>query len=227
MVTVLKDIPIPGIEVIPCRLNGPRGIVKTFLLHDATSLVLIDTGFSDADAYLIVERLAKLGRTPADLTMCILTHKHGDHVGGLKKLREQGNFAVVAHEDEAAGVEQTCGVAVERTVKDGDDTVTAKSFSIQPRDEFIVAMGDSSASGEGNPDIAGALGRPGKPEEVVEKMLEGRMRNFYKETVLLQQTFVIDNETQIAKVLENASKDLGAPISVEGFVRFQVGESAS
>ncbi|HLH22225.1 MAG TPA: MBL fold metallo-hydrolase [Chloroflexota bacterium] len=121
MVTVLKDIPVPGVEVIPCRLNGPRGIVKAFLLHDDAATVLVDTGFSDADADLIVERLARIGRSPADLTMCVLTHRHGDHVGGLKKLRGLGNFAVVAHEDEAKGVEQTCGVAVERTVKDGDE----------------------------------------------------------------------------------------------------------
>jgi elongation factor Ts len=64
----------------------------------------------------------------------------------------------------------------------------------------------------------------GKPEAVIEKMMEGRMRKFYEETVLLSQTFVIDGETQVGKVIEKAAKDLGAPIAVEGFVRFQVGE---
>jgi elongation factor Ts len=64
----------------------------------------------------------------------------------------------------------------------------------------------------------------GKPENVIEKMLEGRMRKFYEESVLLSQTFVIDGETQIAKVLEKASKDFGAKVEIEGFVRFQVGE---
>ena len=64
----------------------------------------------------------------------------------------------------------------------------------------------------------------GKPEAVVEKMMEGRMRKFYEDTVLLSQTFVIDGETQISKVIEKAAKDLGAPIAIEGFVRFQVGE---
>jgi elongation factor Ts len=64
----------------------------------------------------------------------------------------------------------------------------------------------------------------GRPENVIEKMMEGRMRKFYEETVLLQQTFVIDGETPIAKVLEKASKDLGAPVAIEAFVRFQVGE---
>jgi elongation factor Ts len=64
----------------------------------------------------------------------------------------------------------------------------------------------------------------GKPEAVIEKMMEGRMRKFYEETVLLSQTFVIDGENQVSKVIEMASKDMGAPITVEGFVRFQVGE---
>jgi elongation factor Ts len=64
----------------------------------------------------------------------------------------------------------------------------------------------------------------GKPDNVIEKMMEGRMRKFYEDTVLLSQTFVIDGETQVGKVLEKASKELGAPITIESFVRFQVGE---
>jgi elongation factor Ts len=64
----------------------------------------------------------------------------------------------------------------------------------------------------------------GKPENVIEKMIEGRMRKFYEESVLLSQIFVIDGETSIAKVLEKASKDFGTPVAIEGFVRFQVGE---
>ena len=64
----------------------------------------------------------------------------------------------------------------------------------------------------------------GKPGNVIEKMVEGRLRKFYEEQVLLQQTFVIDGETQVSKVLENASKELGAKVQVTSFLRFQVGE---
>ena len=64
----------------------------------------------------------------------------------------------------------------------------------------------------------------GKPEAVVEKMMAGRMRKYFEETVLMYQTFVIDGETQIAKVIEKASKDLGSPVEIAGFVRIQVGE---
>jgi elongation factor Ts len=64
----------------------------------------------------------------------------------------------------------------------------------------------------------------GKPENVVEKMIEGRLRKFYEESVLLSQTFVIDGETRIGKVLENAAKEFDAPVEIAGYVRFAVGE---
>jgi elongation factor Ts len=64
----------------------------------------------------------------------------------------------------------------------------------------------------------------GKPENVIEKMVEGRMRKFFEEQVLLNQTYVIDGETPVGKVLEKASKDFGTPVEVTGFLRFQVGE---
>lgn len=64
----------------------------------------------------------------------------------------------------------------------------------------------------------------GKPEEIIEKMVEGRMRKYFEEVCLLEQIFVIDGETKISKVLENAAKDVGAPVTLTGFVRFQLGE---
>jgi elongation factor Ts len=64
----------------------------------------------------------------------------------------------------------------------------------------------------------------GKTPEIVAKMVDGRLRKFYQDVVLMEQTFVIDNETRISKVVEKASNDLGAPVKVAGFVRFQLGE---
>lgn len=64
----------------------------------------------------------------------------------------------------------------------------------------------------------------GKPENVVEKMVEGRIRKFYEEVVLLEQIFVIDGKTKIKDLLESESKNLGLSISISKFVRFEVGE---
>jgi elongation factor Ts len=64
----------------------------------------------------------------------------------------------------------------------------------------------------------------GKSEEIVARMVEGRLRKFYEEAVLLDQVFVIDNETRVSKVVEAAAKQAGSPIRVAGFVRLALGE---
>ena len=64
----------------------------------------------------------------------------------------------------------------------------------------------------------------GKPENIIEKMVEGRLRKFYEESVLLEQIFVIDGETKVGKVIENAAKDVGAPIEFAGFARLELGD---
>lgn len=64
----------------------------------------------------------------------------------------------------------------------------------------------------------------GRPENIIEKMVEGRLRKFYQDAVLLEQTWVHDGESTVAKVLEEAAAKLGAPVRVSGFVRFALGE---
>ncbi len=64
----------------------------------------------------------------------------------------------------------------------------------------------------------------GKSDDIIERMVEGRLRKFYEEVVLLEQIFVVDQETRIAKVVENAAKAASAPIAVTGFARFALGE---
>ena len=64
----------------------------------------------------------------------------------------------------------------------------------------------------------------GRPADIIEKMVEGRLRKFYQDVVLLEQVWVIDGETRVSKVIEQVAKDLGAPVEVTGFVRFGLGE---
>ncbi len=64
----------------------------------------------------------------------------------------------------------------------------------------------------------------GKPENIIEKMVEGRMRKFYQESVLLSQTFVVDGENTVEQALKNVESDAGAPIILRGFTRFALGE---
>src|SRR3954451_11637612 len=64
----------------------------------------------------------------------------------------------------------------------------------------------------------------GKPENIVEKMVEGALAKFRKEMAFLSQLFVMDNKTKVEDVLAAEAKKVGAPIGVAGFVRFQLGE---
>ena len=72
--------------------------------------------------------------------------------------------------------------------------------------------------------LAGQARDSGKPEEIIGKMIVGRMRKYYEQVVLEEQIFVVDGETKVKKVLEGAAKDLGAPIRLAGFVAFRLGE---
>jgi elongation factor Ts len=64
----------------------------------------------------------------------------------------------------------------------------------------------------------------GKPDNIIEKMLEGRLRKFYEEVVLLEQVYVVDGESKVKDVVAKAGKELGAPVALTGFVRYQLGE---
>jgi elongation factor Ts len=64
----------------------------------------------------------------------------------------------------------------------------------------------------------------GKPENIIEKMVEGRLRKFYQEVVLEKQSFVMNPDQTIAELVEATSNDLGAPIVLKGYARMGLGE---
>jgi len=64
----------------------------------------------------------------------------------------------------------------------------------------------------------------GRPENIIEKMVEGRLRKFYEEVCLLEQTFVIDGESKVSKIVEDAGKAAGGAVKVAGFKLFVLGE---
>lgn len=64
----------------------------------------------------------------------------------------------------------------------------------------------------------------GKPENIVEKMIDGRIRKYYEEVVLLEQLFVIDGKSKVKDIVAEAAKDAGAAISVTGYRSFVLGE---
>jgi len=64
----------------------------------------------------------------------------------------------------------------------------------------------------------------GKPENIVEKIIEGQINKFYGEVCLVEQAYVIDPDQKVGKVVAALAKELGTEIKLSGFVRFQLGE---
>lgn len=64
----------------------------------------------------------------------------------------------------------------------------------------------------------------GKPADIVEKMLDGRMRKFFEEVCLTEQAFIMDPDTKVSAVVEKAAKAAGASIKLAGYIRYQLGE---
>jgi len=64
----------------------------------------------------------------------------------------------------------------------------------------------------------------GKPPAVVEKMVEGRIRKFLEEVVLLKQAFVMNPDQTVEQLVADTAKALGSPVTVKGFVRLAIGE---
>ena len=64
----------------------------------------------------------------------------------------------------------------------------------------------------------------GKPEEIAKNMVEGRLRKFYSEVVLMEQIFVVDGETKVSDIISKYSKELNSEIKIKSFVRYSIGE---
>jgi len=64
----------------------------------------------------------------------------------------------------------------------------------------------------------------GKSGDIIDRMVDGRIRKFYEEVTLLAQTFVVTGEGTVADALKQAEKDAGAPVKLTSFVRYAIGE---
>ena len=72
--------------------------------------------------------------------------------------------------------------------------------------------------------LAEKAGQTGKAADIIAKMVEGGLRKFHQEVVLLEQAFVMDGKTKVSKVVDEAAKVVGAPVRLAGFLRFALGE---
>lgn len=119
-------------------------------------------------------------------------------------------------------------VALESTADEGKLMELGKQIAMHvaaARPEALnVADVDTKALDRERAVLSDQARASGKPEEIIAKMVEGRLRKYYEEVVLMEQVYVVDGETRIKDVVAKAGKDLGAEVKLTGFVRYQLGE---
>jgi elongation factor Ts len=87
-----------------------------------------------------------------------------------------------------------------------------------------VAGVDASAVERERSVLAEQARASGKAEEIIAKMVEGRLRKYYEEVVLLEQTYVIDGESKVKAAVAAVAKEIGAPVEIKAFHRMALGE---
>lgn len=113
MVEVLK-----GVHVIDITEGGRLGL-ECYLLNCDEGVVLIDTGMRPSAIEKIGEELKAVGKGWGDIKVCLITHKHGDHVRNLARVKELSGAEVMAHEGDAGDIEKSTGVKM-KGLKDGE-----------------------------------------------------------------------------------------------------------
>jgi len=103
-------------NVYPIQFNR----VKVTILKCNNKLILVDTGMSNGDADTILHYARTNLNMPLEEygDLCIITHHHMDHIGGLQRLKKKWDFKIVSHLDEVKGIESATGFNVDLKLKD-------------------------------------------------------------------------------------------------------------
>lgn len=194
-------------------------VTKLAANHDLTLETLKTTVYGEGDA--TVESF---------LTQLIAVIGENMSLRRLARLSvNQGVVASYIHNSAAPGVGKIgVLVALESTGNAAELADLGKKIAMHVAaanpQALAIADVDPAALDRERAVLADQARASGRPEEIIEKMVEGRIRKYYEEIVLLEQAFVLDPQSKISQVVETASKALGAPIQLTGFVRYALGE---
>jgi glyoxylase-like metal-dependent hydrolase (beta-lactamase superfamily II) len=112
-------VTVENIRVVKHRMAGLFPIVNSFIA-EGEDVVIIDTGLSDGSARSIIKELESFDHKLSDVDLCIITHAHRDHIGGLKALKASSEpFLIAAHDAEADDIEKATGLEVDLRLIDG------------------------------------------------------------------------------------------------------------
>jgi elongation factor Ts len=162
----------------------------------------------------------------------IILRKHGIASASKKATRStrQGIIGSYIHPGSQLGVlvEVNCESDFVARTDDFQNLVKDLAMQVAAADPQFIRKEDVTAEVmDKERDIQrGRALQEGKPEKMVDKIVEGRMSKFYEEICLYEQPFIRDNATSVGDLIKSAIAKLGENISVSRFVRFKVGEAA-
>jgi elongation factor Ts len=162
----------------------------------------------------------------------IILRKHGIASASKKAARttRQGMVGSYIHPGAQLGVlvEVNCESDFVARTDDFQNLVKDLAMQVAAADPQFIRKEDVTAVVlDRERDIQrGRALQEGKPEKMVDKIVEGRMSKFYEEICLYEQPFIRDNATSVGDLIKSAIAKLGENISVSRFVRFKVGEAA-
>jgi elongation factor Ts len=167
------------------------------------------------------------GRTVAEeQTLQVATI--GENISVRRFARFEVAAGVVASYVHGAG---KIGVLIElATAKAADERVAALARQLAmhvaaANPQFLNRQEVPAALVEKEKEIMRVKAREsGKPDNIIEKILEGQLNKFYGEVCLLEQAYVIDPDQKVGKVVEALGKEIGSEVKLSGYARFQLGE---
>ena len=228
----LVAIAVDGTKGAIIELNAETDFVARNIEFQefATALASLALDTSDCDALMNADFL-ETGRTVGqELTQKIATIGENMSLRRMKKIQVSSGVVVpYMHNATASGLGRI-GVLVGLQSDADAETLTGlgKQLAMHiaataPASLSIDELSAELVEREREVLIEQAKAS-GKPQEIAEKMVEGRMKKYYQEVVLLEQTSVIDGETRIADVVAKAGEDAGSAVALTEFVRFNLGE---
>jgi elongation factor Ts len=162
----------------------------------------------------------------------IILRKHGIASASKKATRttKQGMVGSYIHPGSQIGVlvEVNCESDFVARTDDFQGLVKDLAMQIAAADPQFIRKEDVTAELlDKEKDIQrGRALQEGKPEKMVDKIVEGRLQKFYEEVCLYEQPFIRENSTTVGDLIKAAIAKLGENLAVSRFVRFKVGEAA-
>lgn len=197
---------VANIAQVALETDGTLEAISTMTYPGSTKNVAdtIKDAIGSIGENLTLRRSAVLSVKPG----VVATYIHNNVAPGLGKLG-----VLVAIETEG---DKTAAEAFGRQV--AMHVAASNPLALTPE------MVDSSAVEHEKSIFSDQARQSGKPENIIAKMVEGRMRKFFEEVVLHSQPFVINPDLSVEAALREAEKSIGAPAKIVGYLRFALGE---